>query len=162
MGGGIDVRQARTADHRVHGVMARIGPKAAPQQFEHPPAAMGLGDAGPSDLEEAYPGPTRNEMLDLEFTRAVESETALRHVLPQEAIGADDARRSVQRRRHPVDDDEMIADAVEPAEVAARAPSGGAGDRSSLLEEDAIAQSLDAPHLLAGLSEARFERAGAG
>jgi hypothetical protein len=129
VGGGIDARQARTAYHRVHFVMARIGPKAAPQQFEYAPTAMGLADAGPSDLEEAYPGPARDDRLDLEFTRAVEPEMTLRHVLPQEAIGADDARRSIPRRRRPVDDDEMIADAIEPAEVAAGEPSGSVGDR---------------------------------
>ncbi len=100
--------------------------------------------------------------LDFEFTCAVEAEMTLRHVLPQEAIDADDARRSVPRRRRPVDDDEMIADAVEPAEVAPGQSSGTVGDRPSLLEEDAIAQALDAPHLLAGLSQARFEGAGAG
>src|SRR5271166_1056172 len=162
MGGGIDAGQARTTDHRVHGVMARIGPKATPQEFEHAPAAMGLGDAGSSDLEKAHPGPARIERLDLEFTRAVEAEMTLGHVLPQEAIGADDARRSIPRRRHPVDDDEMIADAVEPAEVAAGKPGGGVGDRPSLLEEDAIAKPLGPPHLLAGRCETRFERAGAG
>ena len=123
---------------------------------------MGLGDAGPSDLEEPRSGPARDEPLDLEFTRAVKAEIALRDILPQESVDADDAWRSVPSRRRPVDDDKMIADAVEPAEVAAGEPDGGVGDRAALLEEDAIAEPLGAPHFLAGRREARFERAGAG
>ncbi len=64
---------------------------------------MGLGDAGPSNLEEPRSGPARDEPLDLEFTRAVKAEIALRDILPQESVDANDAWRSVPSRRRPVD-----------------------------------------------------------
>ncbi len=161
MRGGVGAGKAGAADHRVHGVVAGVGPEAAPQEFEHAPAAMARSDAGAADLEEPRARAARDELSDVEFARTVEAEIALGYLLPQQAIDADDLRRPVAAGRRPVDDEEMIADGVERAEVAAGQAPGGIGDRAALLEEDAIAQPLGAPDVPPRRRQTRFERAGA-
>ena len=86
---------------------------------------------------------------------------ALGHVLAQETIDADDPRRTVGAPKRFVDHDQMVAHAVEGADVAADDPGGGIGRNAALFEENPIAQLLRPPDLLLARCEARLERPGA-
>ena len=125
------------------------------------PAAVGRGDAGAADLEEPGRRAARDQRLDVEFERAVEAEIALGDVLPQEAIDADEFRRAVAMAERLVDHDEMVADAVEAADVAPDDSGGRVGSSAALFEEDPIAQLLRPPDVLLRRRQARLERAGA-
>ena len=152
--------EAGAADHHVYAMMQRVGPDAAPQQFQRALAAIAVGDAGAAEFEEAFVGVAGDQRIDGEFARAVEAEMGVRHALAQQAIGADHLRRAVQRRKRGIHDDEMIANPVEGADVAPDKPGGPARDGAALLEEDLIAQLLRLSDFLFGGGESRLERAG--
>ena len=137
MRGRIGSRKARAAEHRVDAVMQRIGPDAAPEQLQRALAAIALGDAGAAELEETLARMARDQRADIEFAGAVETEIRLGDLLPQQAIGADDRRPSVDRRHRAVDDDQVVADPVEAADVAPDQAGGRIRARAALLEEDA-------------------------
>ena len=90
---------------------------------------------------------------------AVEAEIAFR---PRPAAAGDRRRRISASRRDGgahVDHDQVVADGVETAHVAADEARGRVGRSAALLEEDAIAQFLRPPDILLGRRQARLERA---
>jgi hypothetical protein len=111
VGAGVDARQARAAEHRVDAVAQGVSPNAAPEGLDGALVAVTLGDAGAAQLQEPQARVARDERVDVEFCGAVEAEAPLRDLLAQHTVGADDRRSG----RLAVDDDDMVADGVEPA-----------------------------------------------
>ena len=96
---------------------------------------------------------------DIELVLAVEAVIAFRHVLPQQAVGADHRQLAADRGfGGMVDHQQMVADLVERILVAARQQGGGVGDRGAVLVEHPVAQLLRALHLALALGEPHFER----
>ena len=62
----------------------------------------------------------RHQRVDVEFAGAVEAGLALRHVLAQQPVGADDRGGFSQRRRGMIDHEQMVAYGVERIDVASR------------------------------------------
>src|SRR5271163_4010719 len=101
---------------------------------------------------------TGDQRSDLKLPGAVEAKIHLGDLLPQQAIGAHDHRQTVDPRKRIIDDDQMVANTVETADVAPDEPGGRVGDGATLLEENAIAQSLCAVKLASRGREANLQR----
>ncbi len=84
-----------------------------------------------------------DERAQIIFARAVEAAVAHRDAFAQQSIGADDA---VLAAAAVVDDEQMIADAIEGIAVEADR-AARVGDGAHLLVEDAPAQFLDGLHV---------------
>ena len=83
-----------------------------------------------------------------------------RHVLAQQAIGADHRLLAADRRFGGViDHQQMIANLVERILVAARQQGGGVGDGGAVLVEHAVTQFLRALHVALFLRQPHLERA---
>src|SRR5665647_2690118 len=95
------------ADHDVEPVLADIGPDAVPQQFDGALVAVARQHAGAAELEKARIGMTLDQAGDIELVLAVEAAVPFRHVLPQQAVGADHRQLAADRRSGGVVDDSM-------------------------------------------------------
>lgn len=116
---------------------------------------MAFRNAGAARFEKAQPGPPHDQRRKIKFARAIEAEMPLGHLLPQEPISADDLRAPSGKSL--VHDDEMVAHAVERAEVAAHEPPDRVPGRAAGLEKDPVAQPLRRAHLPPTGGQARFE-----
>ena len=126
--GRLGALQAGAAEHRIDAMMLDIGPDAAPQQFQRRLASIVRGDAGAAELEKAFAGVARDQRGDVKLARAVKAEIRLCDILAQQPIGADDPRRAAAPPRAAVDDDQVVANPVELADVAANEPRGRIGE----------------------------------
>src|SRR5690242_8980437 len=85
----------------------------------------------------------RKQAGKVKLLGTIETALLLRHVLPQQAIGANNRRTAVDRvGTTAVDDHQVITNAVEIVLVATRRPGRRIGDRSALLVENLIAKFL--------------------
>ena len=82
------------------------------------------------------------ERAEIELTLRIEAAVRLGDLAPQQPVGPYDARLAGARRRRRVDDDEVVADRIERADVAPRCRSLGGGQRIAILVEDVVAQLL--------------------
>ncbi len=148
------------ADHHVEPVLADIAPDPVPQQFDGALVAIARQHAGSSEFEETQARMTLDQTGDIELVLGVEAAMAFRHVLAQQAIGADHRMLSADRRFCGViDHHEMIADLVERILVAARQQRCGVGNGRAILVEHPITQFLGALHVPLFLRQPHFERA---
>jgi hypothetical protein len=96
---------------------------------------------------------------DIELVPGIEAAMVFRHVLAQQAVGADHRQFSAHRRFGSViDDQEMIADLVERILVAPRQQRRGIRNRGAVLVEHAIAQFLRALQVAFSVGKPHFER----
>ncbi len=107
------------------------------------------------------------ERLDVELALGVEAGVALRGFLPEQAVCADDLRLAGPRallaeklgRGGVVQDEQVVANAVEGVDVAALQAAHDVGDGRHFLVEHRVAQFLRPPDVLPGPGEPDFERA---
>ena len=121
--------------------MAGVSPDAAPKHFEHMLATMSRLDTDAPDLEKPRRRMARDQWSTSNSLELPEASIGLGHVLPQQAIDPDKSWRTVALVQGFFDDEELVAHAVELADIAAKAACGRIGDRSALLKENSIAQS---------------------
>jgi hypothetical protein len=106
----------------------------------------------------------REEATQIELARAVETFRAFGHLLPQDAVAADDTGKSPGADPSPksaIDDEQVIALAIERIDVASRKSRTGGRGCTLLLEKHLIAQALGPANVGTGASEANFEVADA-
>ena len=157
---GVGALEAGAADHDVEPVLADIGPDPVPQQFDGAPGAIARQHAGAAEFEKAQIRMTIDQAGYVELVLAVESVMPFRHVLAQQAVGADHRLPAADRGPGGViDHHQVVADLVEGILVAARQQRGGVGDRGAVLVEHAIAQLLGALHLALALGQPHLQRA---
>ena len=143
---GIGARQRGAAEHHVDPVGQNVGPDPLPEQFDGPLAAIFLDDAGAPEFQEALALVAGEHRRDVEFLGRVEAAGERRHLLAHQPVGADDA--TVERAAAAmVDDQEMVAIAVEAVAVAPGHALQLRGLGAHLLVEDAVAQFLRRLHL---------------
>src|SRR5258706_5185847 len=96
----------------------------------------------------------------IELVLGVEAAMVLRHILAQQAIGADHGLLSAHRWfGGVVDHHEMVADLVERVLVAARQQRRGIRNGGAVLVEHAVTQFLGALHIALALGKPYLERA---
>ena len=162
---GIRALQAGAAEHHIHAVVQHIGPDAVPEQLHRALVAIGLEHAGAAELQKALAGVGGEQRRDVELAFRVEAGVALRHLLTQQAIGADDLRLaalSLAERaggRVVVDDEQVVADGVIGVDVALLQAGHHVGDGRHFLMEYAVTQLLRAPDVLPARREPDFQRA---
>ena len=100
---------------------------------------------------------TRDQRGDVKLAGAVEPEIRLCDILAQQPIGADHPRTAAAPARAAVDHDQMVANPVERADVAANQLRGRVGERSAFLEEHAIAKLLSAVDLSFGRRQTKLQ-----
>ncbi|VTZ27459.1 hypothetical protein MPC1_5640003 [Methylocella tundrae] len=117
-------------------------------------------DAGTPKLEEPLVGVPRQQGRDVEFPLAVESVMAFGDVPSQQAISADDLRLRPAEAIDAihVDDQKMVAEGVERADVPPHQRRRLIGDRVPFLVEDFIAQALRLSNFLFRRRQPDLER----
>src|SRR5690242_8685835 len=100
----------------------------------------------------------RKQAGKVKLLGTIETALLLRHVLPKQAIGANNRRTAVDRARTTaVDNHQVITNAVEIVLVATRRPGRRIGDRSAVLVENLIAKFLQTFEVALVAGEADLE-----
>ena len=133
---GVDPRQAGAAEHQRDLVMEDIGGDAAPQELHDRPRPVAGVDAGTAELED-FAG-IGDQRPDVVFGGRIEGAQPRRRVAPNQPIGADNSIEPGAAAV--VQDQQVIADLVEPVVVATLLFHAGKRPRAHLLVKDAIAQ----------------------
>ena len=144
--------------------MFGIDPKPAPQELDDAFRAIFGVHAGTPEFEKSLVRMAGEQRRDVELGLTVKAAVTRGNFPAQQAIGADylGLRPAEGVARRLVDDDEMIADLVEAAEIAPNQRGAALRDRLALFVEDLIAQPLRLADLLLRRRKTDFERAAIG
>jgi hypothetical protein len=147
--GRIRALEAGAANHHIDAVPAHIGPDAVPEQLDRLFRAVGRQHAGAAQLQEAQALMRLQQRRDVELALGVETAMALGHILPQQAVCADNALPLLAKGagRVMVDDQKMVADRVKPVGVAAQHQAGEIRLGRLLLIEHPVTEALRAPEV---------------
>ena len=158
---GVRAAERGTAEHQIDGEARDIGHHPAPQKLHrrglHP---VGLQHAGPPQLQHARAGGQRLEHgRNVVFARGIETAGLFGMHFAHQPVGADHGGLAVFVVGVTIHHQKMVANRVEPIEIAAHRAHLRRWRCVHLLIEYAVAQALGGGDFFSGFGQPHFQRA---